>query len=157
MKKHTYKAQIDWTGNQGKGTKDYKAYSRDHVIHVANKYDDIQASSDPSFRGNESKYNPEDLFISSLAACHMLWYLHLCSVNQVTIVSYRDTATGTMELDKNGGGKFTEVTLNPEVIVTDSNMLDEANKLHEEANKMCFIANSCNFKIAHAPVITVQQ
>lgn len=149
MKKHDYAIKVEWTGNEGDGTLNYRFYSRNHTIHAAGKYDGINGSSDPSFFGDISRYNPEDLFLSSLSACHMLWYLHLCSVHKIVVIDYVDHATGTMEEAENGSGRFTEITLHPVVTITDPNSIEQANKLHEEANKMCFIANSCNFKIGH--------
>lgn len=155
MKTHSYQIKIEWTGNLGNGTQNYNSFSRNHTISAKGKYNNILASSDPSFLGDKSKYNPEDLFLSSLSACHMLWYLHLCSVHKIIVIEYLDNATGIMEETKNGSGRFTEVTLNPQVKVTEANMIAKANELHEEANKMCFIANSCSFKIGHQPIITV--
>ena len=154
MKKHNYEIKIEWIGNEGQGTRDYRSYNRNHTIIANGKYDAIKGSSDPSFLGDKTKYNPEDLFLSSLSACHMLWYLHLCSVNGIIVTEYVDNATGVMEETVNGSGKFTEVTLNPIVKITNKDLIEKANKLHAEANKMCFIANSCNFKIKHKPITT---
>lgn len=147
---HHYKATIRWTGNKGTGTNNYKNYERSHEISIENKLD-ILGSSDPAFRGDKTKHNPEDLLVSSLSACHMLWYLHLCSEAGVIVVDYIDNATGLMIETANGGGQFTEVTLNPIVTVTDKAMLDKANELHTKANKLCFIANSVNFPVKHKP------
>lgn len=155
MKEHRYKTTIIWVGNQGTGTSNYRAYSRNHDISIAGK-PTIPASSDPSFRGDPSRYNPEEMLVSSLSSCHLLWYLHLCSVNGVVVIDYRDEATGTMEETADGGGRFKEVTLYPVVTVADTAMVEKANALHHEANKMCFIANSCNFPIHHQPVCVVQ-
>jgi len=155
MKKHNYNVKVEWTGNEGAGTLNYTSYNRNHTILSNGKYDKIHGSSDPSFLGDQTKYNPEDLFLSSLSACHMLWYLHLCSVHKIIITAYIDHATGVMEEITNGSGKFIEVILNPKIKVTNSAMLLKANQLHKEANKMCFVANSCNFKIRHNPIITV--
>jgi len=149
MKKHNYAVRVDWTGNQGSGTLDYRSYNRDHRISVAGKYDGIDGSSDASFRGDGSKYNPEELFISSLSACHMLWYLHLCAVNKIVVLEYRDDATGVMEEVADGSGRFVEVTLHPIVKITDKALVAKAEALHKEAGKMCFIANSINFKIKY--------
>ncbi len=156
MKKHNYKVKIEWAGNEGNGTLNYKSYNRNHIIMANGKYDKINGSSDPSFLGDKTKYNPEDLFLSSLSACHMLWYLHLCSVNKIIVTGYLDNAMGIMEETENGSGRFTEVTLNPKVRITDLSMIPKANELHNEANKMCYIANSCNFKIEHNPNTTVE-
>lgn len=154
MSEHNYKTTVTWTGNEGKGTADYRGYQRSHTITVDGK-PEIPASSDPSFRGNKAKYNPEELLVASLSSCHMLWYLHLCSVNGVTVVEYTDHAIGIMVETVDGGGYFKEVTLYPNVIVSDASMMEKANKLHHEANKMCFIANSVNFPVKHMPKCTV--
>lgn len=151
---HHYTIKTEWTGNEGSGTQTYQSYNRDHLISVTEKYDKISGSADPAFLGNSTKYNPEELFLSSLSACHMLWYLHLCSANGIIVIEYLDEATGVMQEDRNGSGRFVSVTLNPQVKITDSNKINEANELHEQANKMCFIANSCNFAIAHQATIT---
>lgn len=156
MKKHNYKIKIEWTGNEGNGTLNYKSYNRNHKIIANGKYDAINGSSDPSFLGDKARYNPEDLFISSLSACHMLFYLHLCSVHKIVVTEYLDNATGIMEVAKDGSGIFTEVTLNPKVKITELSKITKANELHQEANKMCFIANSCNFKINHNPNTTAE-
>jgi organic hydroperoxide reductase OsmC/OhrA len=149
-KQHHYKSTIQWTGNKGTGTDNYRNYERSHTISIENKYD-ILGSSDPAFRGDKTKHNPEDLFLSSLSACHMLWYLHLCSEAGIIVVDYIDNATGLMIETSNGGGQFTEVTLNPLVIVKENSMIDRANELHKRANELCFIANSVNFQIKHNP------
>lgn len=155
-KEHYYKATIVWTGNNGAGTKDYKSYDRNHTICVEKKAE-ILASSDPSFLGDPKRYNPEELLVASLSGCHMLWYLHLCAVNGVVVVDYQDNALGTMKENTENGGQFTEVVLHPVVTITDSAQIDKANALHKVANKMCFIANSCNFPVAHLPTCKVQQ
>ena len=148
MKNHYYKADIKWSGNSRKGTSNYTAYERIHTISVNGKAI-IHGSSDPSFRGDKTKYNPEELFVASLSTCHMLWYLHLCSEAGVIVIDYADNATGIMQETEDGGGHFTEVTLHPEVVVRDKSMIEKANELHDKANKLCFIANSCNFPIHH--------
>jgi organic hydroperoxide reductase OsmC/OhrA len=112
MKDHHYKTTITWTGNTGAGTKDYRSYERGHTISIDGKQD-ISGSSDPSFRGDKSRYSPEDLLLASVAACHMLWYLHLCSVAGVVVTAYEDRAEGTMVETSDGGGYFTEVILKP--------------------------------------------
>ncbi|WP_079736510.1 OsmC family protein [Salegentibacter salegens] len=155
MKKHQYKLNLKWTGDEGKGTLNYKSYNRNYKISAEGKNSEINGSADPAFLGDKSKYNPEDLFLSSIAACHMLWYLHLCSTHKIIVVAYLDNATGVMEETSNGSGKFTEVSLNPMVKVTEESMISKANELHKEAGRMCFIANSCNFEIGYNPTTIV--
>lgn len=150
-KKRHYKLTVRWTGNQGEGTKSYNVYERSHLISAENK-PDISASSDPAFRGDTTKYNPEELLLASLSGCHLLWYLHLCADNGIVVVDYIDNPTGTMEETENRGGRFTEVTLNQTVTVADKSMIEKANELHKKANELCFIANSVNFLVKHNPV-----
>jgi len=155
MHDHHYQVTVAWTGNSGKGTIDYRGYERSHTINVEGK-PVIDASSDPAFRGDKTKYNPEDLLVASLSSCHMLSYLHLCAVAGVVVTGYTDNATGIMTQTPDGGGHFTEVTLYPSVTVSDESMIAKANELHHEANKLCFIANSCNFPVHHKPTCGVQ-
>src|SRR5690606_28976390 len=114
---------------------------------------DIPGSSAAQFRGDASRYNPEDLLVASLSACHMLWYLHLCSANKIVVTDYTDQAEGIMKLEADGSGKFTSVTLHPHVIITADSDETAAMELHREAHRLCFIANSVNFSVAHQPVI----
>ena len=150
---HRYKATIVWTGNKGEGTSNYRNYDRSHTIQVQGK-PLIHGSSDPAFRGDPTAYNPEDMLVSSLSACHMLWYLHLCAAAGVVVTHYKDSAVGVMKETPDGGGAFTEVTLYPEVTVSDAAMIDKAIRLHHKANKLCFIANSVNFPVHHRPQVT---
>ncbi len=147
---HSYKTLVEWTGNKGNGTAGYTSYERSHVVKVEGKQE-LHCSSDPAFRGDDSLYNPEELFISSIASCHMLWYLHLCATAGVIVISYSDNATGIMIEENDGSGRFTSVTLTPNVTVQNKEMIAPALRLHETAHKHCFIANSCNFPIHHQP------
>ncbi|PSG90396.1 OsmC family protein [Aurantibacter aestuarii] len=156
MKTHRYNTTINWTGNLGSGTKSYKNYSRDYTISSNGKTQTISGSSDPAFLGDSSKYNPEELLLSAVSSCHMLWYLHLCATNNIVVTSYTDKATGTMKEVENGSGKFTGITLHPEITITAKADLKLAELLHNRANEMCFIANSLNFKVAHQAVISVE-
>jgi organic hydroperoxide reductase OsmC/OhrA len=144
-KLHTYSATVEWTGNAGTGTSDYRAYRRDHVIRIPGK-PDLLGSSDPAFRGDVSRHNPEDLLVASLSACHMLWYLHQASVAGVVVSAYVDEPVGLMAEDRERGGWFTKVTLKPTVTIS-AGTADAARAAHDAAHKKCFIANSVNFPV----------
>jgi len=152
---HNYNLTTKWTGNKGTGTSDYRAYERSHIIQIENKVD-IAGSSDPAFRGDKTKHNPEELLLAALSTCHMLSYLHVCVMNGVIVVDYTDNATGKMVETPNGGGHFEEVMLNPVVTVKDSSMIEKANALHHKASELCFIANSVNFPVRHNPTCLVE-
>lgn len=156
MKEHRYSIALKWTGNLGYGTDSYDTYSREHVIRSEGK-DDIMGSSDASFNGDSRYHNPEELLLSSIASCHMLWYLHLCSANGIVVTSYKDQPEATMIEQKDGSGAFEQATLNPKVEITDGIKVHLAKTLHGVAHKMCFIANSLNFEIVHNPTIIVNE
>ena len=149
-KEHHYALSIEWTGNSGTGTSDYRAYTRNHTISSDGK-PDLLASSDPSFRGDKTRYNPEEMLVAALSSCHMLSYLHVCVLNGVVVLEYKDNATGTMKENPDGSGQLAEVTLRPIVKVKDASMIEKANHLHERASELCFIARSVNFPVHHSP------
>jgi organic hydroperoxide reductase OsmC/OhrA len=152
---HSYDVSVSWTGNRGSGTRDYRAYSRDHEV-AADGPPPIAASSDPAFLGDPGRWNPELELTAALSQCHMLWYLHLCAVAGVVVTAYTDDAHAAMAETEDGGGHFTEVVLRPRVTVADPSMIEKAAGLHHEANAKCFIANSVNFQVRHEPRITAE-
>jgi organic hydroperoxide reductase OsmC/OhrA len=154
-KEHHYSVEVHWTGNIGEGTKSYQSYARTHEI-ISGRKPTIAGSSDPAFRGNEDRWNPEDLMVAAVSACHKLWYLHLCAVAGVNVVAYVDRALGVMIEDAKRGGYFTGVTLRPEVTVTADSDVAKAAALHHEAHEKCFIANSVNFPIGCEASIKLQ-
>ncbi len=150
---HRYALRSEWTGNRGTGTSGYRDYDRAVTISIAGK-PALEASSDKPFRGDPSKWNPEDLLLASLSECHLLSYLHACVTAGVVVVSYSDEATGLMTEDGRGGGAFTEVVLHPRVVVAEASMIEAAEAAHAQANAWCFIANSMNFPVRHEAQVT---
>lgn len=153
-KSHHYEVTVTWTGNHGEGTSGYRAYARSHEVTTAGK-PPIAGSSDPTFRGERDRWNPEELLVASASQCHMLWYLHLCAVEGIVVTDYVDHPKGTMTEDPDGGGRFNDVLLRPQVTITAPDQVDRAVALHERAHQMCFIANSVNFPIRHEPAVRV--
>lgn len=151
-KTHHYNVKISWTGNTGIGTKTYAGYERAHEITALGK-PPIAGSSDPAFRGNKQRWNPEELLVASLSACHKLWYLGLCAQAGIVVTAYEDETEGTMVEDPNGAGQFTSVVLKPHVTIKAECDELKALALHYTAHEMCFIARSVNFPVLHQPII----
>ncbi|MEO7445729.1 MAG: OsmC family protein [Ferruginibacter sp.] len=153
MKKvHHYAVQTSWTGNTGTGTATYSSYDRSHIVR-GSEGKEIFLSSDPSFRGDPSKFNPEELLLASLSSCHMLWYLHLCADSGIVVTHYTDSASAEM-LEENGKGRFTKVILRPAVVVEKPEHIQKALSIHVDAHANCYIANSCNFPVLHEPRVS---
>ncbi|MBK0064963.1 MULTISPECIES: OsmC family protein [unclassified Acinetobacter] len=154
---HQYDVKIRWIGNIGDGTKSYQSYTRDFLIENHNK-PSICGSADPAYRGDPTKWNPEDLMVAAASACHKLWYLHLCAVNGVCIMDYVDHACGFMEdAHPEKRGHITHIILKPHVILQAKKSLDLAKQLHQQAHHECMIANSVNFPILCEPSFEVDK
>lgn len=149
---HSYNIQVKWTGNKGEGTTAYRSYERSHTLSSAGK-PDIAGSSDAHFLGDAQRWNPEDLLVGSISACHQLWYLHLCADAGIAVLAYADEAQGTMQEDPDRGGFFTQITLKPRVRIRRGDNAQLAADLHERAHHFCFIANSVNFPVICEPTI----
>jgi organic hydroperoxide reductase OsmC/OhrA len=150
---HTYRVTVEWTGNRGAGTPGHAGYGRDHTISAGPK-PLIQGSSDPAFRGDPACWNPEDLLLASISACHKLWYLGLCAKAGISVLSYRDEAEATMIEESTGAGRFVSAVLRPRITIQAGGDIAKAIGLHHDAHSFCFIANSVNFPIACEPVVT---
>jgi organic hydroperoxide reductase OsmC/OhrA len=153
LDEHRYSLTVRWTGNLGSGTSSYREYSRDHDVEIPG-LPVLKGSADPTFRGDRSRYNPEQLLLTALAQCHMLSFLHVAVRHGVVVLSYEDNATGLMRLNRDGSGQFENVTLRPQVTVADPAHIALAEEMHHEANALCFIARSVNFPVLHSPVTT---
>jgi organic hydroperoxide reductase OsmC/OhrA len=149
---HHYNAHLIWDGNRGDGTATYAGYGRQYRVLIDGK-PELQGTADVAFRGEADRFNPEDLFLASIASCHMLSYLALCAKYGISVIAYEDAATGTMKEDGKGGGRFEEVVLHPVVTIADATQIERATKLHERAHETCFIANSCSVPIHHRPTV----
>ena len=147
---HTYRVRVEWTGNRGTGTSGYRDYGREHTIGAHGKAD-ILGSSDPAFRGNAERWNPEEMLVAAASTCHQLWYLHLCADAGVRVLRYVDHAVGTMR--DGDRGAFTRIVLRPHVVIRAGDDGELAARLHHDAHARCYIANSVNFPVDCEPLI----
>jgi len=152
-KSHRYQLMLRWSGGAKAPAADYASYSREYRVEVPGK-PALLGSADPSFRGDASLHNPEELLLAALSACHMLSYLALCVRSRIPVVSYEDAASGVMsEIAPHKIG-FTEVMLKPRVVIAAGADAEKAKALHHQAHDICFIANSVNFPVRNKPEIS---
>lgn len=155
MTTHAYEIEMTWTGNTGTGTSSRRAYSRNHVVAAAGPAL-LLGSSDPAFRGDATRWNPEQLYLASIAQCHMLWYLDLAARAGVVVTAYEDRPTGIM-IEDASGGQFESVTLHPTVTITAASDPAAAAELHDRVGEFCFIARSINTPIHHEVVVHIEE
>ncbi|WP_183099919.1 OsmC family protein [Nocardioides pelophilus] len=149
MTDHHYALGVTWQGNLGTGTSGYRDYSRDCLL-TADGKPDLLGSSDVPFRGDGSRWNPEELLLAALSQCHLLSYLHSAVNHGIVVTAYADAPVGTMSR-VGQGGHFTSVVLRPRVTITDPTQVELARAIHREASENCFIAASVNFPVTHEP------
>lgn len=157
---HNFEVAVTWSGNLGTGTSGHRQYSRNHEIDAA-QLPTIQGSADKTFHGDESRWNPELLFLASISECHMMTYLYLATQAGVRVVAYQDVASGILAMDTNGvGGEFSQITLKPEVTIAASGTPDQsqqlAQKLHDDVGQYCFIARSVKASIRHEATVLLR-
>jgi len=145
---HPYTTTIRWTGDRGQGTKTYLGYARTWNIEAPGKAV-VECSNDPLLGGDPAKYNPEDLLLSALSACHMLWYLHLASNAKIVVRGYVDQPIGIGETRPDGAGRFLSARLRPTITVERGADLVRAEAIHHEIHTVCFIARSVNFPVSY--------
>jgi organic hydroperoxide reductase OsmC/OhrA len=150
MSGHSYTSRVIWTGNRGQGTAHYRAYDRTWDIAVPGKAV-VHCSNDPLLGGDPGKMNPEDLLLSALSACHMLWYLHYASDAGIAVSAYEDAPVGQGEIGPGGAGRFVAATLRPVVTVPAGTDLAAAEVIHHRIHRVCFIARSLNFPVSYEP------
>lgn len=143
---HDFIPSIVWTGNLGQGTQSYSAYTRTWDI-SAEGVTPVHCSNDPRLGGDPTKLNPEDLLISALASCHMLWYLHFASEANIVVMGYEDKPIGRGQSLSNGSGNFIHATLRPKISVIEGTDLKKTEDIHHRIHEVCFIARSVNFPI----------
>lgn len=160
---HSYTVNVTWTGAGPVGTSSYTSYSRDHEVVITGR-PVVLGSADPAFRGDPTRYSPEQLFVASLSECHMLWFLHQAANDGLVVVGYADEAVGTMRVESAGAGQFTDVVLRPRVTVRVPGLEDDGDDVddrpvtdarllavHQRAHDHCFLARSVNFPVLLEP------
>ena len=141
-----HRATVHWNRNGREFT--HKEYSREHVWKFVGG-SEIRASSAPQYLGDAALVDPEEAFVASMSSCHMLTFLALAARDGFVVDDYRDDAVGLMERNENKRMAITKVTLRPEIAWgSEPPNAEQLAKLHENAHKHCFIANSVTTEVS---------
>jgi len=154
-KLHSYKADLTWVGHSDHAPS-FKRHNRSYVLESEGK-PPIPGSSDPVFRGDPSRWNPEDLLVAALSSCHHLFFMYLCGQAGIEVLRYEDHADGTMQENPDGSGQFTQVTLRPKVRLALGSDVGKAEQIHHTSHEKCFIARSVTFPVSNEPVFEVAE
>ena len=150
-----YSAELSWQ-RQAHETFTDNRYSRRHAL----RFDggaELAGSSSPHVvplpLSDASAVDPEELFVASLASCHMLWFLSLAAGRGYCVDHYADHALGEMARNAQGQLMMTTVTLRPNVTFSGNRVPDktELHELHHAAHASCFIAHSVKTDVRCEP------
>jgi organic hydroperoxide reductase OsmC/OhrA len=147
-----YYSKLVWSGGELGPTDSVETYSREFRAEIDGK-PPLRGSADPAFHGDPALHNPEDLLMIALPSCHMLSYLAVCAHAGIAVVSYEDSAVGTLAR-RDGRVKFVDALLRPRVVVEEGSDIARARALHEKAHNICIIVNSVNFPVRHEAEVT---
>jgi organic hydroperoxide reductase OsmC/OhrA len=147
-----YYSKLVWSGGALGPTESVETYSREFRAEIDGK-PPLRGSADPAFHGDPALHNPEDLLMIALPSCHMLSYLAVCAHAGIAVVSYEDSAVGTLAR-RDGRIKFVDALLRPRVVVEEGSDIARAEALHEKAHNICIIVNSVNFPVRYEAEVT---
>ncbi|MCP3866776.1 MAG: OsmC family peroxiredoxin [Gammaproteobacteria bacterium] len=118
-------------------------YDRNHRVSLGSGLV-LQASAAPEYKGDPNCADPEELFVSALASCHMLTFIAIADVKGYVVESYEGKATGILEKGENGRPQITRIDLDPIIKFSGDKIPDAENieRMHASAHRNCFIANS---------------
>lgn len=148
MRTHRYETETSWTGSTGVG---YDAYDRTHTASASPADADLTLSSDPAFRGDPARLNPEQLLVLAASSCQLLSFLAVAARARVDVVAYEDRAEGEMP-EEPRPARVARIVLRPRVTIR-GEMPRGTRLLHlvEVAHRECFIANSLSSEIEIQP------
>jgi organic hydroperoxide reductase OsmC/OhrA len=140
---------VSW--ERGGAPFDHESYPRDHDWQLGSGQR-IRASAAPDYRGSADCINPEDALVAALSSCHMLTFLALAARKRWVVERYRDAAVGFLEKNEEGRLAVTRVVLRPQIrFAAPVPPGDQVARLHEQAHRGCFIANSVRTRIDVEP------
>lgn len=151
MSQHQYTATVAWTRPEGAKFTDNR-YSRAHEW----RFDGgavVPATSSPLVvpppLSSTTAVDPEEAFVASLSACHMLFFLFHAAKKGFVVERYEDTAVGTMGKNAEGRTAMVKVALRPRVEWGGGKAPDaeELEALHHQAHLDCYIANSVTTEV----------
>jgi organic hydroperoxide reductase OsmC/OhrA len=95
MLEREFKVHTKWSSLTENDTSKSRSNLKTHRTYIKNK-EVLTISAAKEFKGDETKHNPEDLFLSALSSCHMMSYMYLCDKNNITILDYTDETSGLL-------------------------------------------------------------
>lgn len=147
---HEYRSELRWRGSTADG---YDDYDRGHELRLPPAGGEWNLSSDPAFRGDAERPNPEQLLLGAASSCQLLSFLALAARSRIDVVGYEDAATAEMPEDEQPM-RIARIVLRPQVVVAAGSDVDRVHRLIERAHDACYVANTLNAEMEIAATVT---
>ena len=151
---HEYRTQVVWAGTTVVG---YDAYDRSHRASAGPGAAPLDLSSDPAFRGDPTRLNPEQLLVLAASSCQLLSFLAVAARARLDVVAYTDDAAAVMPED-DPPTRITRIHLDPLVVLADTDRARPSAErllhLTEVAHRECYVANSLRTEVVVTPTFS---
>ena len=144
---HRYEAQCSWEGSTGVG---YEAYERGHSARALPAAATLALSSDPAFRGDPARLNPEQLLVIAASSCQLLSFLAIAARARLDVRRYEDRAEGVMPED-DLPPRLTRIVLRPRIHLAAGPSEERVRHLVQQAHHECYIASSLKTEVVVEP------
>jgi organic hydroperoxide reductase OsmC/OhrA len=149
-----HRATVVWRRGEGDFAKGH--YSRAHIWRFDGGIE-VKASASPGVVpapwSVAAAVDPEEAFVASLSACHMLTFIDVARHKGLVVDSYEDDAVGVLARNAEGRRWVESVTLNPRIAFAGQQpTADLLADLHHRAHDACFIANSVRSAVTVAGI-----
>jgi organic hydroperoxide reductase OsmC/OhrA len=141
-----FQVEVKWQGST------LGDYSRNATANIGGK-PAIPLSASPSYGGDASSWNPEDLLGASLSMCHLLTFLALAHKSKLDVLSYQDNTRVVLDT-KDRVTRVTQIILSPDIQVAADSDVAKVGELFQKAHKFCFIGHSITSEVVMTPNIT---
>ncbi|MGM0987463.1 MAG: OsmC family protein [Pseudomonadota bacterium] len=137
---------ISWQRNPHET--DATTFSRNHRV-TLNGDQQVNVSASVEFKGDSGCADPEQMLISSVSSCHMLFFLAIADLQGYRVESYDDEPVGYLERNDKKGMEITRIELSPRMTFSGDKVPDQEaiSRIHEKAHSSCFIRNSITAEV----------
>ncbi|MDI5892805.1 OsmC family protein [Halomonas rhizosphaerae] len=127
---------------------DADTYSRNHLV-TFDSGQQVNVSASVEFKGDSSCADPEQMLVSAVSSCHMLFFLAIADFQGYRVESYDDDPVGHLESNDRKGMEITRIELSPRITFGGDKVPDQKaiSRIHANAHKNCFIRNSITAEV----------
>jgi peroxiredoxin-like protein len=114
---------------------------RNGIVSAQDIHPPIHFSAPPEFRGETGFWTPEHFLLAAVASCFVATFYAIAAASKLEFVSLQLCVEGMLGKPE-GKLRFTEIVLQPSLMIAYDNELERAKRILEKAEEGCLIARS---------------